>query len=175
MSAPAADTGLRTIDLPVAPIERAAFAPFGTLIEPAEDGEPFGARDAELELARGTPRFYIMRLKWRDLAFRQITRHLRVTQCLASVGGKPWLIAVAPPHAPDDPAALPEPGAIRAFGVPGSVAIKLHRGTWHAGPFFHEPALDFFNLELADTNETDHRDCRLDRSFGLLMRFGTAA
>lgn len=31
------------------------------------------------------------------------------------------------------------------------------QGTWHAGPLFDEhPHMDFYNLELSDTNVTDH-------------------
>jgi hypothetical protein len=29
-------------------------------------------------------------------------------------------------------------------------------GTWHAGPLFDQPAIDFYNLELSDTNIVDH-------------------
>jgi hypothetical protein len=32
----------------------------------------------------------------------------------------------------------------------------LETGTWHAGPYFDADVVDFYNLELADTNETDH-------------------
>ena len=112
-----------------------------------------------------------MRLHRRPPGFRHITRHLNVTQCLASVGGKDWLIAVAPPNDPDNPEAMPDPAAIRAFRVPGTAAIELHRSTWHAGPFFEDPTMDFFNLELADTNQVDHHNCQLDQRFGVVMRF----
>lgn len=162
---------LRAIDLSVSPISAEAFAPFGTLIAAAEDGKLFGPDEAQLELTRGTPRFYVMRLKRRDKAFTHITRHLAVTQCLASVGGKPWLLAVAPPADPDNPDGEPDPTAIRAFHVPGDVAVSLHRATWHAGPFFDDPTHDFFNLELADTNQVDHHNCLLDQRYGLRFRF----
>lgn len=162
---------LRTVDLPVQALTGAAFAPFGTVIEPGDDGQPFGPQDAVLELSRGTPRFYVMRLRQRPLAFTQITRHRAVTQCLASANARPWLLAVAPPAAPDDASAEPDPAAIRAFRVPGGVAVALHRSTWHAGPYFDGTTHDFFNLELADTNQVDHHDCRLDRRFGLRFRF----
>ena len=87
------------------------------------------------------------------------------------MGGKEWLIAVAPPITPDDPAAMPDPATIRAFRVSGTLAIKLHRGTWHAGPFLTEPTTDFLNLELSDTNETDHVNCHLARDLGITLRF----
>lgn len=159
----------RTVALAVAELTEQAFAPFGQVIAPAEDGVPFGPHEAQLELSRGTPRFYIMKLKRRPPAFRQITRHCQVTQCLASVGGREWLIAVAPPVDPDDPAMEPALEDIRAFRVPGDVAIKLDRGTWHAGPYFEPETLGFFNLELADTNIVDHDNCDLAARYGVVL------
>jgi ureidoglycolate lyase len=165
-----APRSLKVIDLPVNPLEASAFAPFGQIIGPSKDGRPFGPEDAQLELSRGIPRFYIMSLRQREYRFQHITRHLNVTQCLASVGGKPWLLAVAPPNDPDDIAKMPDPMQIRAFKVPGTVAVKLHRSTWHIGPFCLEPNVDFFNLELADTNQVDHTSCHLDRDYGMEFR-----
>lgn len=149
-----------------------AFRPFGDLIEPEQDGRPFGGASARLDLTAGQPRFYIMSLEARGLGFTAITRHCRVTQCLAALGGHDWYIAVAPPDGPHDPDAQPDPDAIRAFKIPGTVAIKLHRGTWHAGPYFTAPRMDFLNLELTDTNETDHDTCHLDRVFGRAFEIG---
>jgi ureidoglycolate hydrolase len=162
---------LRIVDLPVQPLTTEAFAPFGQVIGTSGDGKPFGPGDAQLDINRGTPRFYIMELKQRPMTFATITRHLKVTQCLASVGGKPWLLAVAPPDDPDNASASPDPDAIAAFHVPGDVAVKLHRSTWHAGPFFGTATLAFFNLELSDTNKADHFSCHLDRGFGRQFRF----
>ncbi len=88
MDADTRDSPIR--DLPVRPITREALAPFGDLIAPSDDGAPFGPQDASLDLTRGTPRLYIMRLPRRGLVFRQITRHSNVTQCLAALGGKSW-------------------------------------------------------------------------------------
>ena len=161
---------VQLIDLVVEPISAAAFAPYGTLIEATEDGKPFGPDEAQLDLNRGTPRFYVMRLHRRELAFRHLTRHLAVTQCLAAVGGQPWLMAVAVPTDPDDPSARADPASIRAFSIPGNVAVAMHRSTWHVGPYFDADSLDFFNLELADTNIVDHHNCRLDEHFGLAYR-----
>ncbi|MDB5405848.1 MAG: ureidoglycolate hydrolase [Rhodospirillales bacterium] len=161
----------RVVELALTPLTRDAFAPFGDLIEPTEDGVPFGPDDACLDLSQGTPRFYIMRLPARGLVFRRITRHRCTTQCLAALEGKSWLIAVAPPRDIDDPAAEPTLEEIKAFRVPGNMAIKLHRGTWHAGPSFAEGEIDFVNLELADTNEVDHQNSMLAERFGFALRF----
>lgn len=144
-----------------------AFAPYGDVIAAGEDGMPFGDHDAQLDLTRGTPRFYIMRLSNRGLGFDRITRHSLVTQCLASVGGAEWFIAVAPPSTNHDDE--PTPKDIKAFRVPGDVAVKLHVGTWHVGPFFTAEEVSFFNLELADTNIVDHQNCELTARYGTAM------
>ncbi|MBD0300781.1 MAG: ureidoglycolate lyase, partial [Tolypothrix sp. T3-bin4] len=95
----------------------------------------------------------IMRLEKRGQKFHKITRHLQCTQCLGSLSGKDWLIAVCPPNNDVNEPALEE---IAAFRIPGNCFIKLHEGTWHAGPYFDHEAVDFYNLELADTNVLDH-------------------
>jgi len=145
------------------PLSQAAFAPFGQVIFPGPDHIPFGPEDAQLELAQGIPRFYLMTLPYRGSRFDQITRHQRCTQCLGSLEGKSWGLAVAPPG----PQPQPDPAAIQGFYVPGNCFIKLARGTWHAGPYFRHPQVHFYNLELSDTNLTDHQTCNLLETFGL--------
>ena len=171
MDSPAIDATMAIRNIPARPITQKAFAPFGELIAPIEDGVPFGAGDAKLDLTEGTPRLYIMRLPRKGLVFRQITRHCGVTQCLAALGGKSWMLAVAPPKGFDDPKAEPALEDIAGFVIPGSVAVKLHRGTWHAGPFFEDEEINFINLELSDTNEVDHQNSKLAERFGFALRF----
>jgi ureidoglycolate hydrolase len=167
-------TGPQIRDLPVLRLTAARFAPFGTVIEPAEDGTPFGPGDAALHLGAGTPRFYAMRLPNRGLVVSRITRHRQVTQVLASAGGSPWMIAVAPPPAADTPDAAPSLDDIRAFEVPGDAAIMLLRGAWHAGPLFEAAEASFFNLELIDTNITDHWTVDLRERHGVCLRLRPA-
>ena len=157
-------------DLKLTPISTENFKPYGTLVEATEDGTPFGPNDARLDLSRGTARFYIMRLDFRERVARRITRHRQVTQLLASVGGKPWQLVVAPPYDVDDPAAEPHLDELMAFEIPGNVGVMLYRGTWHAGPFFDDKETSFFNLELADTNEVDHQTCKLEDRFSRAYR-----
>jgi ureidoglycolate hydrolase len=152
------------------PATPGAIAPFGTLIEPGADGTPFGPGDARLELGAGTPRLYIMRLAHRPLLVKGITRHRRVTQCLAATKGMEWFICLAAPADPGAPDAKPDPDGIACFRIPGDVALALKRGTWHAGPFFEAPEGDFLNLELSDTNETDHHTVRLDAEYGIALQ-----
>ncbi|MBF2079954.1 MAG: ureidoglycolate lyase [Synechococcales cyanobacterium T60_A2020_003] len=133
------------------------FQPFGQVIYATEDGTPYSSQDAQLQLDCGVPRFYIMRLHRKGRHFSRITRHQRCTQCLGALEGKSWLIAVAPPSSQPQPAL----DAIQAFQVPGNCFIKLHVGTWHAGPYFDADTIDFYNLELSDTNVIDHDTCDL--------------
>ena len=161
------DTAIETRALRAREATPEAIAPYGTLIEPGEDGTPFGPADAVLDLGRGTPRLYIMRLTERSMRVTGITRHAAVTQCLAAMKGEDWFIALAAPGDADDPRAMPDPAEIEAFRIPGDKALALHRGTWHAGPYFTALAVDFLNLELSDTNVTDHHTVRLDRQFAV--------
>ncbi|MBI0535786.1 hypothetical protein D9599_09390 [Roseomonas sp. KE2513] len=161
------DTAIEIRALPAREATPEAIAPYGTLIEPGEDGTPFGPAEAVLDLGRGTPRLYIMRLTARPMRVAGITRHTAVTQCLAATKGEEWFIALAAPGNVDDAGAEPDPAAIEAFRIPSGKALALHHGTWHAGPYFTGSSVDFLNLELADTNIADHHTVRLDQRFGL--------
>src|ERR1700730_6551978 len=171
MEAVTSDPNIVVRDLPVRSITRESFAPFGDLSPPTKDGVPFGSDDAMLDVAGGIPRLYIMRLPRRGLVVRQITRHRAVTQCLAAMGGKSWLMAVAPPQEFERPTAAPALAGIVGLLAPGTVAVNLPRGTWHAGPFFEDAEISFLNLELSDTNEVDHQNANLLERFGCVLRF----
>ena len=140
-----------------------AFAPYGQIVAPLRTGGQ-GAEtqydpetspsEAKLVLHNGEPRLWIMHLPHVGLGFSRIARHRRVTQCLGSLGGKEWLIGVAPPGDLSDDA-RPRVEDIVAFRVPGNRVIKLHVATWHAGPHFVHDECLFFNLENLDTNRRD--------------------
>jgi ureidoglycolate hydrolase len=129
------------------------FQNYGQVIFASEDGKAFDMQDAQLKLDGGVPRFYIMRLNCRGTKFHTITRHVQSTQCLGSLMGKDWLIGVCPPNNQSNEPVLSE---IRAFRIPGDCFINLKVGTWHAGPYFEHDMVDFYNLELSDTNVVDH-------------------
>jgi ureidoglycolate hydrolase len=128
------------------------FRPYGQLITPSNDGKMFDESDAQLNLHNGVPRFYIMRLQTHGRKFNRITRHSQCTQCLGSLGGQEWFMGVAPPSSHPQP----DLEKLRVFRIPGDCFIKLEVGTWHAGPLFDPPAINFYNLELSDTNIIDH-------------------
>src|SRR5271170_6380809 len=79
----------------VSELSEEGFAPFGMVGLPSADGA-HGAGDVALDLSQGRPRFYLMRLAGRGIGFELLARHDRVTQCLGTIDGLPWLIAVAP-------------------------------------------------------------------------------
>lgn len=153
--------------LPVQPATPASLAPYATLIAAGADGAAFGSGDARLELGRGVPRFYVMRSAAGPFAVDRLTRHVQVTQCLAALNGRAWVLALAPPGDVEDPAATPDLARLAAFRFTGGQAVALHRGTWHAGPIFAGDDADFVNLELSDTNLADHHTVRLDRAYRL--------
>src|SRR5271156_6727737 len=106
--------------LTVAELTTEGFAPFGATGAPLGDSA-HGSGDVPLDLSQGKPRFYIMRLEDRaGLIFEQMARHDRVTQCLGTIDGLPWLIAGAS-------ADVKEPTAddIRAFRIPAHCFISL--------------------------------------------------
>ncbi len=149
--------------LDVGELTAESFAPYGQVIAPlraggqgAETGyDPeTAASEAKLVLQHGVPRLWIMHLPHVGLGFSRIARHRRVTQCLGSLGGKEWLIGVAPPGDLADEA-RPRLEDIVAFRIPGDRVIKLHVATWHAGPHFVHDECQFVNLENLDTNRQD--------------------
>ena len=150
-------------ELDIRELTAEAFAPYGQVIAPlrtagqgaaAHRDPETSASEAKLVLMNGEPRLWIMHLPHVGLGFNRIARHRRVTQCLGSLGGKEWLIGVAPPGDLGDDA-RPRLEDIVAFRIPSDRLIKLHVATWHAGPhFIHDECL-FVNLENLDTNKHD--------------------
>lgn len=74
----------------------------------------FDEEDAQLNLSKGTPRFYIMRLpaKEQGLSFTQITHHKDVTQCLGSLTPDAWY-------------ALALQGRDEGISMPNATAVAL--------------------------------------------------
>ncbi|KAL8240007.1 hypothetical protein R6Q59_013362 [Mikania micrantha] len=162
------------------------FKDFGQVIQASPDGEPFGPHDAQLDLSQGTPRFYIMCLQDRALMFSKITHHASVTQCLGSVGGDVWYLGVAKASIVD-PNVEQEKGenvlqscsghffvppavdSVHIFKISGPKFLKLNRGTWHAGPLFKPDTMNFYNLELINTNVVDHTSHDFKKENGIVF------
>lgn len=108
-----------------------------------------------------------MHIEDRPLSFSTITHHACVTQCLGSIGGHTWYLGVAKPSIVDPNQtegadvvkshcghfyAPPAVEDVSVFRISGPKFLKLNRGTWHAGPLFPQKKMDFYNLELTNTN-----------------------
>lgn len=163
--------------VPARELTDAAFAPFGEIIKPRRGYDQFDTHDlydpatytdhVRLIVTNGEPCLRIMHLKDRGLVFTKMGRHRRVTQCLGSLGGKEWFLGFARPGDLSD-TAQPALEDVVAFRIPGDRIIKMHIGTWHAGPHFTHDECLFLNLENEDTNRHDFqvadlpRSCRID-------------
>jgi ureidoglycolate hydrolase len=142
-----------------------AFAPYGDIIKPRLSGEQFDRAHSydpskeqthvKLVMTNGVPTLRIMDQRLRGLTFSKMARHRKVSQCLGSLQGKEWYMAVAAPTNEDSHPRLED---ITVFRIPGDRIIKLHVGTWHAGPHFKHNECLFLNLENEDTNTRDFQD-----------------
>lgn len=109
-----------------------------------------------------------MNLQNQPLKFSRITHHSKVTQCLGSIGGDVWYLGVAKRSVVDPNVEgksqnveqspmghffVPPAGdGVQVFKITGPKFLKMERGTWHAGPLFKSRTMNFFNLELNNTN-----------------------
>ncbi|PON64342.1 Ureidoglycolate lyase domain containing protein [Trema orientale] len=174
------------VPIKLKPIEAtpATFEEFGQVVEASPDGDVFGPEDAQLDLSRGIPRLYIMKIEKRPLKFATITHHASVTQCLGSIGGHEWYLGVAKPSVLENSSDSgknvvksscghlyepPRVEEVRVFKISGPKFIKLNRGTWHAGPIFKPETMDFYNLELTDTNLVDHTTHHFTKENGVVF------
>ena len=143
------------------------FEQFGTAILPVDDMTPHSSSDAELRFNGANLRYYVMRLRRRPAVLGSMTRHRHATQCLGSADAQPWWLAVA---SSELQAEQLDQTTVQLVKVQPGEAVKLHQGTWHAGPFFLTPTALFFNLELSDTNLTDHNSQPLQAQLKLELR-----
>ena len=155
------ETTLKAINLQDCPFDR-----FGTAIFPVDDMSPHSDKDAKLSFDKPNLRYYVMRLRSRPAVLTGMTRHRRATQCLGSADGQPWWLAIA---APDVKPEQLNRSTVQLVKMQQGEALQLHQNTWHAGPYFLTKSALFFNLELTDTNLTDHNFHRIETSIKLIM------
>ena len=101
-----------------------------------------------------------------------------MTQCLgaASATDDFYLAVHEPTLEAGGGAAPPDPAAVRVFRIAPHTFVKLHRGTWHAGPIWGAAAERvFYNLELHDTNEVDHNTVVFEDTYTFAPCAGEAA
>ena len=123
--------------LPIALLTRAAFAPFGDVIESVGRGHyPINAGTAqryhdlaEVDVIAGGGRPLISLLKAKPVALplllRLMERHPLSSQAFIPLSAVPFLVVVAPASRTLDLARL------KAFRSNGRQGINYRRGTWH--------------------------------------------
>ncbi len=144
------------------------FTRFGTAILPVDDMTPHSSCDAELKFNGDNLRYYVMRLHRRAAVLGSMTRHIQATQCLGSADAQPWWLAVATAKLQSEQL---DHSTVQLVKVQPGEAVKLHQGTWHAGPFFLATTALFFNLELSDTNLVDHNSQPLNQKLKLQLSY----
>ncbi|MEM7223326.1 MAG: ureidoglycolate lyase [Pseudomonadota bacterium] len=119
------------------PLNRAAFKPFGDVIETAEatsypinDGMCTRFHDlaaVDVDEDGGRPLINLFRSKpWPlPLTVSLLERHPKSSQAFVPLSGAPFLVVVAPPGD------APTPGLVRAFASDGRQGVNFHRGVWH--------------------------------------------
>lgn len=122
--------------LAIEPLERAAFAPFGDVIElegarqiPINLGTTMRFHDlarVDVADAGGRPLVNLFRGQPRTLPFEvaMLERHPLGSQAFIPLTDKPYLVVVAP-------AGPLEPRAVRAFVSHGWQGVNYAKGVWH--------------------------------------------
>lgn len=150
------------LELPIRPLTREAFAPFGDVIECAE--RPHHAINqgwaerysdlAKLDLAteNGRPGIGIVRSQPRSLPLRVkiMERHPLGSQAFIPLASQPFLIVVAPPGA------TPRPQEFMCFKTVSGQGINYARGTWHHPLIALNQVTDFLVVDrMGDGNNCD--------------------
>ncbi|HYD12893.1 MAG TPA: ureidoglycolate lyase [Allosphingosinicella sp.] len=118
------------------PLTAAAFAPFGSVIEASDAATKIDINQghavrydalAEVDVADEGGRAVISLFRAKplgELVLRTFERHPLGSQSFVPLGGRPYLVAVAPAGAFD-------PAAVRLFRAEGHQGVHYRKGTWH--------------------------------------------
>jgi len=117
--------------LKVQALDRAAFAPFGQVLEHRQGDYPRRNHAAELfsNRARAVPNLRVQRTEptLLPLIATKIERHRHSSQMFAPISGGSFLVVVFP----SDAVAQPILDQGRAFAANGNQAINYNGDTWH--------------------------------------------
>ena len=118
------------------PVGRSAF--YGDAVELRKPAEFVG--DDTLDISVATVHRRPLQVTW-------LERHFLHTQSFIPLGGKPFVMVLAPPTEGD----MPDLDAARAIRFDGSAGIALRIGTWHEFPLALEDDSDVIVLIRRDT------------------------
>ena len=144
--------------LPIEPLSKDAFAPFGTVIEC--DGATEIAINqgtttrfdalAAVDVADfdGHPIISLFRGSRRPdpIMLELMERHPRGSQAFYPLSNAEWLVVVAPGNADDT---APDFAAMRCFLARGDQGVSYHKGTWHHPLLVLAPEQDFLVIDRA--------------------------
>jgi ureidoglycolate lyase len=135
----APDTPSRRIELPVETATCANLREFGMLLEqPAAAVDQSSFYKGFIRMSRPVNfhcdhpvEISLATLARRKGEVRYLERHFQHTQTFIPLGGKPFVMVLAPPSEED----APDLKAARAFRFSGDQGFALHLRTWHEFPF----------------------------------------
>lgn len=140
--------------LPAAPLDAAAFAPFGSVLGlPA--GEPTLARGditfwhatGDLAGLAGSGVTGHLIAHRREARLTRIERHVRTPEVFLALTGRSLFVVGAPGDA--------DPAGLRAFVLEAGQGVLLHPGTWHWAPYPLTETATFLLVLRAETPEHD--------------------
>lgn len=130
--------------IPIEPLTAAAFAPFGTVLQPHETPS-FDLPTKSLHRfpwsCDAPVIVQLLNFKPQPMIVAKIERHLHVTETRMHIGGSATVIVVAAPSE-----SIPQPEDLRAFRMDGQ-GVMFRTGTWHgtdAYPLSDAPGLFLF-------------------------------
>lgn len=146
--------------LPALPLDRTGYAPFGDVIEAAEEWRAANqgtARKSEwvADLANGRerarPNLSVFRCSPRPLPFEiaLLEKHPASTQVFVPMNARRYLVVVA--QGED----RPDLSTLRAFVAHGTQGITYRPGVWHHPMIALENETDFFCVVYEDGTATD--------------------
>ena len=144
-----------SITVTAEPLTRAAFAPFGQVIDTGDmtmelrDGEQFALN--------------VLSYDRYPLVVDHLNRHHKATQALVALAGKPTLLVVAAKEF--DFTTRDHLQHVRAFICDGSAGVNLSLATWHWGPAPLMDHVDLVNVQGAgflNDNEVAYLERDLD-------------
>ena len=136
------------------PLTAEAFAPFGSVIEASDEAAKLDInqghairydRLAEIDVADGGGTGVISLFRARPLAelvLKQFERHPLGSQSFIPLGGRPYLVAVAP-------AGDFDPAKVRLFRAEGRQGVHYRKGVWHHFLLVLDDETDFLVVDRA--------------------------
>jgi ureidoglycolate lyase len=126
--------------LPVVPATPDIVAPFGQILgyDPAVPPMPIDFYGGAVRVRRVVDfisdeqtELPLVTVNRRPGEVRWMERHFKHTQTFIPLGGRPFVVVMAPPT----PGELPDLDAVRAIRFDGQAGFTLKLGTWHEFPF----------------------------------------